>query len=200
MTVSSPNVIEIKLYRLIDDMRLLRSQMFAFDRHLRDIEASLKPSEPSEQQPESKSRPWFVAAASATARTVLLLFAVGAATSAAFLYLGTRPRQRDCDLRGNEYTPSGDLLPPSPPAEKATARQDQAGKSCKPQLWSPAGWSADRRGPRRFRNGRRVRFPVGQKRKAPSERGKYILEGKSWLSSKQRYCAGAPLHERIFSH
>src|SRR5215831_19404780 len=24
----------------------------------------------------------------------------------------------------------GDLLPPSPPAEKATARQDQAGKSC----------------------------------------------------------------------
>ena len=89
MTVSSPNVIEIKLDRLIDDMRLLRSQMFAFDRHLRDIEASLKPSEPSEQQPESKSRPWFVAAASATARTVLLLFAVGAATSAALLYLGT---------------------------------------------------------------------------------------------------------------
>src|SRR5215472_3820512 len=36
-------------------------------------------------------------------------------------------RQRDCDLRVNEYTPSGDLLPPSPPAEKATARQDQAG-------------------------------------------------------------------------
>jgi hypothetical protein len=27
MTVSSPNVIEIKLDRLIDDMRLLRSQM-----------------------------------------------------------------------------------------------------------------------------------------------------------------------------
>jgi hypothetical protein len=25
---------------------------------------------------------------------------------------------------------SGNLLPPSPPAEKATARQDQAGKSC----------------------------------------------------------------------
>src|SRR5262245_2096185 len=25
---------------------------------------------------------------------------------------------------------SGDLLPPSPPAEKATARQDQTGKSC----------------------------------------------------------------------
>jgi len=30
-----------------------------------------------------------VAAASATARTVLILFAVGAATSAALLYLGT---------------------------------------------------------------------------------------------------------------
>ena len=88
MTVSSPNVIEIKLDRLIDDVRFLRSQMIAFDRHLKGIEASLKPSEPSEQQPESKSRPWFVAAASA-ARTVLILFAVGAATSAALLYLGT---------------------------------------------------------------------------------------------------------------
>ena len=89
MTVSSPNAIEIKLDRVIDDMRFLRSQMIAFDRHLKGIEASLKPSEPSEQQPESKSRPWFVAAASATARTVLILFAVGAATSAALFYLGT---------------------------------------------------------------------------------------------------------------
>ena len=86
MTVSSPNVIEIKLDRLIDEMRFLRSQMIAL--HTR-LEAYRKPSEPSEQQPESKSRPWFVAAASATARTVLLLFAVGAATSAALLYLGT---------------------------------------------------------------------------------------------------------------
>jgi hypothetical protein len=32
MTVSSPNVIEVKLARLIDDMRLLRSQMIAFDK------------------------------------------------------------------------------------------------------------------------------------------------------------------------
>ena len=75
MSASSPNVIEIKLDRLIDDMRLLRSQVIAFDSRLKGIEASLKPSEPSEQQPESKSRPWFAAAASATARTVL--FAVG---------------------------------------------------------------------------------------------------------------------------
>ena len=89
MTVSSPNGIEIKLTRLIDDMRLLRSQMIAFDKRLKGIEAYLKPSEPSEQQPQSKSRPWFAAAASATARTVLTLFAVGAATSAALLYLGT---------------------------------------------------------------------------------------------------------------
>jgi transcriptional regulator with XRE-family HTH domain len=87
MTVSGPNVIEIKVDRLIDDMRLLRSQMIAFDRHLNGIEAYLKSSEPSEQQPEGKSRPWFAAAASATARTVL--FAVGAATGAALLYLGT---------------------------------------------------------------------------------------------------------------
>jgi hypothetical protein len=89
MTVSSPDVIEIKLDRLIDDMRLLRSQMIAFDRHLKGIESCLKPSEPSEQQPESKSRPWFAAAASATARTVSILFAVGVATSAVLLYLGT---------------------------------------------------------------------------------------------------------------
>ena len=89
MTESRPNVIEIKLDRLIDDMRVLRSQIIAFDRRLNGIEAYLKPSEPSEQQPESKSRPWFAAAASATARTVLILFAVGAATGAVLLHLGT---------------------------------------------------------------------------------------------------------------
>ena len=89
MTVGSPNVIEIKLDRLIDDMRLLRSQMIAFDRNLKGIEACLKPSEPSEQQSESKSRPLFAAAASATARTVSILFAVGVATGAVLLYLGT---------------------------------------------------------------------------------------------------------------
>jgi len=89
MTVGSPNVIEIKLDRLMDDMRLLRSQMIGFDRHLKGIEACLKPSEPSEQQPESKSRPWFAAAASATATTVSILFAVGVTTGAVLLYLGT---------------------------------------------------------------------------------------------------------------
>jgi hypothetical protein len=89
MTVGSPNVIEIKLDRLIDDVRFLRSQMIAFDRHLKGIETCLKPSEPSEQQPDSKSRPWFAAAASATARTVSILFAVGVATGAVLFYLGT---------------------------------------------------------------------------------------------------------------
>jgi hypothetical protein len=89
MTASSPNVIEIKLDRLIDDMRLLRSQMIAFDRQLKGIEACLKPSQPSEQQPESKSRPWFAAAASATAGTVSILFVVGVATGTVLLYLGT---------------------------------------------------------------------------------------------------------------
>src|SRR5215813_7532093 len=86
MTVSSPNVIEIKLDRLVDDMRLLRSQMIAFDRQLKGIEAYLKPSEPSEPQPGKKSRTWRAALASATARTAL--FAVGAATGAVLLYLG----------------------------------------------------------------------------------------------------------------
>jgi hypothetical protein len=89
MSVSTPNVSEIKLDRLIDDMRLLRSQMIAFDRNLKGIEAYLKTTEPNEQQPQSKLRPWFAAAASATARTVL--FAVGASTGAVLLYLGTWP-------------------------------------------------------------------------------------------------------------
>ncbi len=35
---------------------------------------------------------------------------------------------------------SGDLLPPSPPAEKATAREDQAGKA------STGDWAGDRAG------------------------------------------------------
>jgi hypothetical protein len=60
--------------------------MIACDRQLKGIEAYFKPSEPSKQQPESKSRPWFAAAASATARTVLILLA--AATGAVLLYLG----------------------------------------------------------------------------------------------------------------
>jgi hypothetical protein len=63
--------------------------MIAFDRQLKGIEAYLKSREPSEQHPESKSRPWFLAAASAMARTVLILFAVGAATGAVLHYLGT---------------------------------------------------------------------------------------------------------------
>jgi hypothetical protein len=90
MTASSPNVIEIKLDRLIDDMRLLRSQMIGLDRQLKGIEAYLKRKEPSEQQPESsKSRRWPAAAARAAARTVLVLFSVGAATGAVLLYLVT---------------------------------------------------------------------------------------------------------------
>src|SRR5262249_26790287 len=84
-------LIELKLDRLIDEMRFLKSRTIAFDMRLRGIEAYLKPSEPSEQQPESKSTPWLAAAASATARTGL--FGVGAAVGAAVtrLYLGTRP-------------------------------------------------------------------------------------------------------------
>jgi hypothetical protein len=88
MTVSSPNGIEMKLDRLIDDMRLLRSQIISFDMHLKGIEAYLKASERSERRRESKSKPWFAAAASATARTVLV--AVGAAIGATvLLYLAT---------------------------------------------------------------------------------------------------------------
>ena len=97
MTVNIPSsvaeikldVIELKLDRLIDDMRFLRSHTIALDTRLRGIEAYLKASEPSEQQPESKLTPWLTAAASATARTAL--FAVGVAVGATLttLYLGT---------------------------------------------------------------------------------------------------------------
>ena len=82
------NVVELKLDRLIDEMRFLKSHTTAFDTRLRGIEAYLKASEPSEQRPESKITPWFAAAARATARTTL--FAVGAAIGAALtkLYLG----------------------------------------------------------------------------------------------------------------
>jgi hypothetical protein len=83
------DMIELKLDRLIDEMRCLRSRTSAFDTRMRGIEAYLKASEASEQQPESKITPWLAAAASATARTAL--FTVGAAIGAALtkLYLGT---------------------------------------------------------------------------------------------------------------
>jgi len=84
-----PNMTEIKLDRLIEDMRLLRSQMSALDRRLQLMDAYLKPSEPTKQQPESKSRPSFAAAvARAAARAVFVLLAVGAATGALLYYLG----------------------------------------------------------------------------------------------------------------
>jgi len=70
---------ELKLDRVIDEMRFLKSHAIALDTRLRGIEGYLKPSEPSEpseQQPDSKFLPWFAAAASATARTAL--FAIGA--------------------------------------------------------------------------------------------------------------------------
>ena len=93
MTVNIPSsvveleldMVELKVDRLIDEMRFVRSHMIALNRHMLEIEAYLKASEPSEQQPESKSRPWFAAVANATA----VLFVVGAATGAVLLYLGT---------------------------------------------------------------------------------------------------------------
>jgi hypothetical protein len=51
--------VELKLDRVIDEMRFLKSHMIALDTRLRGIEAYLKPSEPSEQQPDSKFTPWF---------------------------------------------------------------------------------------------------------------------------------------------
>ena len=74
-------MIGLKLDRLIDEMRFLKSHTIAFDTRMRGIEAYLKPSERSEQQPESKFTPWLAAAASATAKTGL--FGVGAAVGAA---------------------------------------------------------------------------------------------------------------------
>src|SRR5215471_4923362 len=73
------DMVEHKLDRLIDEMRFLKSRTIAFDTRLRAIEAYLKPSEPSEQQPDSKFTPWLAAAASATARTALFAIAAPAA-------------------------------------------------------------------------------------------------------------------------
>src|SRR5262249_4535755 len=130
MTVSSPNVIEIKLDRVIDDMRLLRSQMIAFDMHLKGIEASLKASEPSEQQPKSKSRPWFAAAAIATARTVLILLGVGAATGAALLYLGKWPHNGTaiCALMGTRPSVMGPLMSTVPRSSRRRAHASVRGR------------------------------------------------------------------------
>src|SRR2546428_7512381 len=55
MTVNTPSsaieikldMVELKLDRLIDEMRFLKSHTIAFDTRLRGIEAYLKPSEPS---------------------------------------------------------------------------------------------------------------------------------------------------------
>jgi hypothetical protein len=96
MTVNMPSssvepeidLVEVKLDRLIDEMRFVRSHMIALDTRMRGIETYLRASEPIEQ-PESKSRPWFAAAAIATARTLSILVAVGIATGAALHYLGT---------------------------------------------------------------------------------------------------------------
>jgi hypothetical protein len=97
MTVNIPSsvaeikldMMELKLDRLIDDMRFLRPHTMAFHTRMREIEAYLKTSEPSEQQPESKLTRWLTAAASATARTAV--FTVGVAIGAAVtkLYLPT---------------------------------------------------------------------------------------------------------------
>jgi hypothetical protein len=64
MTVNIPgsSVVEIKLDRLIDEMRCLRSGTSAFNTRMRSIEAYLIASEPSEQRPESKITPWLAAA------------------------------------------------------------------------------------------------------------------------------------------
>ena len=85
MTATRPNMTE-KLDRLIDEVRLLRAQMIGLDRQLKGIEAYLKRNEPSEQQ--SSKSPSLATAARAAARTVLVLFAVGAATGV-LLYLVT---------------------------------------------------------------------------------------------------------------
>jgi hypothetical protein len=97
MTVNIPSrvvepeldMVEFKLDRLIGEMRFVRSHMITLDTRMRGIEAYLKASEPSEQQPESKLKPWFAAAAIVTARTLSILVAVGIATGAALHYLGT---------------------------------------------------------------------------------------------------------------
>jgi len=97
MTVNIPssvaeiklNVVELKLDRLIDEMRFLRLHTIAFDTRLRGIEAYLKASEPSKRQPESKFTAWLAAATSATARTAVFTIGVAIGAAVTKLYLGT---------------------------------------------------------------------------------------------------------------
>ena len=112
-------MIEIKLDRLIDEMRFLKSQMIAFDRHLKGIEAYLKPSERSEQQPET----WFTAAASATARTVFGYSRVSNRRSSLALS-GNMTRQRRCDPR----VMSNGLTNKSPHSYLGSSRHRVGGK------------------------------------------------------------------------
>jgi hypothetical protein len=81
MTVNNPSssvaeikldMIELKLDRLIDEMRFLKSRTIALDTRLRGIEAYFQGSEPSERQPERKFTPWLAAAASARQRQLCL--------------------------------------------------------------------------------------------------------------------------------
>jgi len=56
MTESGPNVIEIKLDRLIEDMCFLRWRMIVFDRRLNGIEAYLKQANRANNSPRANSR------------------------------------------------------------------------------------------------------------------------------------------------
>jgi hypothetical protein len=95
MTVNIPigvieiqlEMIELKLDRLIDEMRFLKSRTIAFDTRLRERISNR--ANRANNSPKANPRRGWRTAASATARTGL--FGVGAAVGAAVtkLYLGT---------------------------------------------------------------------------------------------------------------
>ena len=103
MTLSSPNAIEIKLDRLIDDMRLLRSQMIAFDRYLKGIEACLKRTENSPRANRDHGSRLLLAR-----RLGQFYFVRSRSSNRRSLALsGNLSRQRDRDLRVNDHTALG---------------------------------------------------------------------------------------------
>ena len=63
------DMIEFKIDRLIDEMRLLKSRTIAFDTRMRAIEAYLKPSEQANNSSMANSRRGSRPLASAMART-----------------------------------------------------------------------------------------------------------------------------------
>jgi len=125
--------IEIKLDRLIDDMRLLRSQMIAFDRQLKGVEASQtkRAERPTAREQietivrggcycDGKDCFDFLCSRGSNRRSLAWERETRTTGLIVPAIAGCRNQRMRC------VKCSGALLPPPPPAEKAGARKDEA--------------------------------------------------------------------------